>query len=277
MKLLFLSLAIAFSLSVNAFTFEPPQIEGWQQDGKVKTFDQSNLFNHINGASEFYFSYNFQNVWVVRYKKGDAELTLEVYDHGEPDYAYGIYSMERPPEAEVQNIGAQGYYEEAILNFVIGRYYVKMNSYREPEAGSGVLLRTANEFAPKLTENTSLPPLVESFPEENLIPNTRQFISNTFMGLEFLGSAYRGTYQNDKGKLTMFILHRENQDKIRETLQKYFEFAQMEVPELNEGAFVVEDPFNGTIHLTWSGNFLYGFSGDDLPSLRASLLESVLD
>lgn len=276
MKLLFLSFAIVLSVSLKALSFEPPQIEGWEQDGAVKTFDKSNLFNHINGAAEFYFSYNFQKVWVVRYKKGDAELTLEIYDHGNPDYAYGIYSMERSPEAEVQEIGTQGYYEDAILNFVIDRYYVKMNSYREPDAGSGVLLKTAHEVAPTLSENTNLPALVDLFPEENLIPNSRQFISNTFMGLEFLSKAYRANYKNDEGKLTMFIMERENQEQIKEILRNYFEFAGMEVPEFKEGKFVVEDPFNGTIHLTWDGNYLVGFSGDDIQSLRSNLLEASL-
>ena len=276
MKLLFLSLAIVLSVSMKALSFEPPQIEGWEQDGKVKFFDKSNLFNHINGAAEFYFSYNFQKVWVVRYKKGDAEVTLEVYDHGNPDYAYGIYSMERSPEADVREIGAQGYYEDAILNFVIDRYYVKMNSYREPDAGSGVLLKTAREVAPTLSEDASLPALVDFFPEENRIPNSRQYISNTFMGLEFLNRAYRATYRNDKGRLTMFVMERENQDQIKEILRNYYEFAQMEVPELKEGKFVVEDPFNGTIHLTWEGNYLVGFSGNDIQSLRNTLLESSL-
>jgi hypothetical protein len=276
MKLLFLSLAIVLSVSVKALSFEPPQIEGWEQDGEVKTFEKSNLFNHINGAAEFYFSYNFQKVWVVRYKKGDAELTLEVYDHGDPDHAFGIYSMERSPEAEVMEIGAQGYYEDAILNFVIDRYYVKMNSYREPDAGSGVLLKTAHQVAPTLSEDTSLPALVDFFPEENLVRNSRQFISNTFMGLEFLNKAYRAIYKNEEGKLTMFVMERENQEQIKEILRNYFEFAQMEVPELAQGNFVIEDPFNGTIHLTWDGNHLLGFSGDDVQSLRATLLESSL-
>ncbi len=276
MKLLFFLLTFALSVTANAFTFDPPAIEGWEQDGKVKTFDQDNLFNHINGAAEFYFSYNFQKVWVVRYKKGDAELALEVYDQGDPNHAYGIYSMERPPEAEVHKIGAQGYYEDAILNFVIGRYYVKMNSYREPDAGPGVLQKTAHEVAPYLSEDASLPVLVDFFPEENLISNSRQFISNTFMGLEFLNRAYRATYKNDEGKLTMFVMERENNEQIKEILRSYFEFAQMEVPELSEGNFVVEDPFNGTIHLTWNGNYLLGFSGDDVESLRATLLESSL-
>ncbi len=276
MKLLFIVFLIVSSVSAKAFSFDPPEIEGWEQDGDVKTFDKSNLFNHINGAAEFYFSYNFKKVWVVRYKKEDAELTLEVYDHGDPDHAYGIYSMERSPEADVKKIGAQGYYEDVILNFVIDRYYVKMNSYREPDAGSGVLLKTAREVAQGLSEHHDLPDLVDFFPEENLVPNSRQFISDTFMGLGFLNRAYRAMYQNDNGELTMFVMERKNQGKIKEILRNYFEFAQMEVPDLKEGKYVLEDPFNGTIHFIWEGNKLVGFSGDDLPTLRTTLLESTL-
>jgi hypothetical protein len=276
MKLLLYSFALMLSASVNAISFTPPQIEGWQQEGEVEVFDQSNLFNHINGASEFYFSYNFQKVWVVRYKKGDAELTLEVYDHGDSNHAFGIYSMERPPEADVRKIGAQGYYEDAILNFVVDRYYVKMNSYREPGAGSGVLLKTANKLVPDLAEHTDLPAVIDLFPPQNQVPNSRQFIPNTFMGLEFLGSAFRADYENEEGKITLFIMERDEKEKIEKILRNYFNFAQMEVPSLAEGDFVVEDPFNGTIYLYWKGNNLFGVSGDDVPELRNSVLNAIL-
>ncbi|WP_010663227.1 DUF6599 family protein [Marinilabilia salmonicolor] len=276
MKLLLFSFALMLSASVNAFSFTPPRIDGWQQDGEVKVFDQSNLFNHINGASEFYFSYNFQKVWVVHYEKGDAELTLEVYDHGDSNHAFGIYSMERPPEADVRKIGAQGYYEDAILNFVVDRYYVKMNSYREPGAGSGVLLNTAKKLVPDLSESTGLPPVIELFPQENRVLNTRQFIPNTFMGLEFMGSAFRAGYENDEGEVTMFIMERENNDRIKEILRNYFKFAQMDIPGLVEGEYVIEDPFNGTVYLYWEGNRLLGFSGDNVPSLRNFLVDSIL-
>ena len=271
MKLLFFLLPFLSSLSINAAEFLPPDIDGWEQDGEVEVFERTNLFNHINGASEFYFSYNFQKVWVTRYKKGDAELTLEVYDHGDLAHAFGIYSMERPPEADVKDIGAQGYYEDAILNFVIDRYYVKMNSYREPGAGSGVLLNTANLVSRNLSDSHDLPEIVTLFPDESRVLNSRQFISNTFMGLEFLGSAFRARYQNEHGELTMFVMQRESAEEMKALLEKYLEFAGKKTVEPTEGSFVIEDPFNGAIHLTWFDKFVIGFSGDDIKVLRDEL------
>jgi hypothetical protein len=277
MKTALLFLMVALNFPVGAMEFEAPHIPGWKQDGEVKTFERDNLFNHINGASEFYFSYNFQRLWVVRYAKGEAELTLEVYDHGDSVHAFGIYSMERPPDANVKEIGAQGYYEEAILNFFAGQYYVKMNSYREPEAGSGVMLSTAREVAQNLAGNAKLPEVIEAMPAENLVLNSRQYVSNTFMGLEFLGGAFRGSYKNDEGKITMFVMERDSKEKIQNLLEKYHEFAQAEAGELSEDEYVIEDRFNGTIYLNWKGKYLIGFSGDGLQSFREELLRKTIN
>ncbi len=271
MKIFFVTIMATFCFMAKAASFDPPQIPGWLQDGDVEVYEKDNLFNHINGASEFYFSYNFQKLWVTRYKQDEAEMTLEVYDHGDNVHAYGIYSMERPPEADVKNIGAQGYFEESILNFVAGRYYVKMNAYREPNAALGVLMSTARMVSDMLAEDPSLPDIIKAMPTDDLVPNSRQFVSNTFMGLEFLGSAYRAKYNNDDGELTFFVMERDSKADIESLLIKYHEFAQTDVSVLSEGSYVIEDPFNGTIHLKWVGNYIIGFSGDDLKSLRERL------
>ncbi|MFW6203165.1 MAG: DUF6599 family protein [Marinilabilia sp.] len=261
--------------SASAAPFDPPEIEGWEQDGDIKVFDRDNLFDHINGASEFYFSYNFKKLWVVRYSKGDAEISLEVYDQGDPVHAYGIYSMERPPESDVSDIGAQGYYEENILNFVADRYYVKMQAYHEPDAGSGVLLDMAEDLTHQITDQPELPEMIEALPEKNLKENSREYVSNTFMGLDFLGSAFRGTYSNDKGEITLFVLERESADDVQKILEQYLEFADEEPGSIDEGDYKLEDPFNGTIHLHWTGNYLIGFSGDDVKDLRSELLQKM--
>jgi hypothetical protein len=96
------------------------------------------------------------------------------------------------------------------------------------------------------------------------------------MGLDFLGSAYRGTYANEKGEVTLFILERETSDDIQKIITKYLDFAGEETengPE--EGAYTIEDPFNGTIHLHWTGNYIVGFSGDDMAELRSGLLSQM--
>lgn len=276
MKPVLFFLFICLTVTAGATSFTPPEIPGWKQEGDVETFSGDNLYNHINGASEFYFSYNFKQLWVVRYQKGDAEIAMEVYDHGDPVHAYGIYSMERPGGAKVAGIGGQGYFEEDILNFVAGQYYVKMFAFREPGAGGGVLLATAKQLSPTLEKNPRLPAIVDAIPAENLAPNSIQYISNTFMGLELLGSAFRASYETAGGKLTLFVMERESPDEVALLLKKYYEFAKSEPGELKEGTYRLEDPFNGTIHLNWTGNYLIGFSGDDLPAEREALLRSVV-
>ena len=275
MKLTLLFLLAWLPFAGHAFSFTPPVIPGWEQDGDVEVYEGDNLFNHIDGAAESYLSYNFQKLWVVRYKKGEAELTLEVYDHGDPVSAYGIYSMERPSGAKVSSIGAQGYFEEGLLNFVTGRYYVKMFSFREPDAGSGVLLTTAKDLSPQLEEHPELPAVVRLMPAENQVPNSCQFIPNTFMGLEFLGSAFRANYKTGDGMLTLFVMERKSPDEAAQLLQKYHAFVKSDPGELKEGSYQLADPFNGTVYLYWKGNYIIGFSGDDLPALRASLLDTM--
>ncbi len=275
MKTFFSFLLFLLTVSVSAVSFEPPEIPGWEQDGDVKKFDKDNLFNHINGAAEFYFNYNFQELQVVRYSKDDAEIILEVYDHGDPVHAYGIYSMERPPEADVKEIGAEGYYEETILNCVADRFYIKMNSYREEEAGGGVLLNTAREVTDKLSDKPRLPRVIQAMPTDNLEPNSRQFVSKTFMGHNFLESAYRASYETEEGKLTMFVIERKNQEEVLDIIKKYHEFIQSSKTDFSDDNYEIEDPFNGTIHLNQVENFIIGFSGDNLKTLRKDLLEEM--
>jgi len=275
MKITLITFFSALVLSAGAEPFDPPRVEGWEQDGDVKVFERDNLFDQINGAAEFYFSYNFQKLWVVRYAKGDAEISLEVYDQGDPVHAYGIYSMERPPDSDVKDIGSQGYYEETILNFVADRYYVKMHSFNEPKAGEGVLLDMAKDLTNQLADQPGLPEMVKAMPEKDLVKNTRQYVSNTFMGLEFLGSAFRGTYSNDDGEVTLFVMERDSVDDVKAILEEYLQFAEEENDTLKEGDYKIEDPYNGPIYLHWAGNHIIGFSGDNVENLRNELLQKM--
>jgi len=37
-----------------------PKLAGWSTDGKVQNFNKDNLYEHIDGAAEFYLSYGFE-------------------------------------------------------------------------------------------------------------------------------------------------------------------------------------------------------------------------
>jgi len=98
-----------------------PEIEGWKRSGNIQVFTSESLFDYIDGAAELYLSYDFHQLQVAEYHdQEETIITVEVYGHKTPLHAFGIYSQERPREANFLDIGAQGYVEETMLNFVIG-------------------------------------------------------------------------------------------------------------------------------------------------------------
>jgi hypothetical protein len=97
-----------------------PTLPDWKGEGKSLNFNKENLYEHIDGASEFYLSYGFESLQVASWNKEGAELTIEVYDHGDPLHAYGIYSIEKSAKAETAAVGLEGYGDAATYNFVAG-------------------------------------------------------------------------------------------------------------------------------------------------------------
>ena len=133
---------IGLQNSADGFAF--PRIDGWKKAGNIEHFEPGNLFNHINGAAEFYLSFNFKELWVTEYPgQGDASLVVEIYRFSEPLQAFGLYTQERSAFPEIVDVGVQGYCEPPTLNFLKGAYYVKLNGYGDQAMDQGNLVATA--------------------------------------------------------------------------------------------------------------------------------------
>jgi hypothetical protein len=274
-KIILFLLLLPFTVFAQEVNY--PAVDGWARSGKTLFFNSENLYEHIDGASEFYLSYGFQSLQVARWEKSGSELTIEVYDHGTPVNAYGIYSMERPESAQTKAIGLEGYYDNTVLNFVTGKYYVKMNSYHVENAGAALLERIALKLGVTLCASPQYPKVVAIFPKENLIANSVQCISSEFMGLGFLGAATRSKYQFPAGAETVFIIEKGNGDEAGAVVKKYFEFTEEKMEKLEEGDFAVNDPFNGKVLLRWSGKYLIGATPGNDKLEVAKLFDQIVD
>lgn len=144
-----------------------PDVKGWNKSKDIQIYTPQNLYEYINGAAELYLSYDFQELQVAEYlNRHNATVIAEIYRHKTPVHAFGIYSQERPTEGNILKIGAQGYVEEPILNFVVGNAYVKINSYDVGEETGEVLQIFANKVAANLGGKGSLPKILTCFLEE---------------------------------------------------------------------------------------------------------------
>jgi hypothetical protein len=133
---------------IGAKDFQFPEFTGWKLSGEIQTFDPKTLYEYINGAADLYLAYDFEELKAAEYQNDrKANVTVDVYRHKTPNDAFGIYSQERLPSANYNDIGIQGYSEKEILNFFAGTYYVKITGFKIESD------EVLTSFARKIAEN----------------------------------------------------------------------------------------------------------------------------
>ena len=251
-----------------------PEMTGWEQSSEIQTFVPKTLFEYINGAADLYLSYDFQELKVGEYQNDKkASVTVEVYRHKTPTQAFGIYSQERLANANFIDVGAQGYIEDNVLNFLTGPYYVKINSYKTGAEDREVLLTFAKRVSENLGEKGMLPSILSSFPEEGKKKNSEKFIHQNFLGYSFLHSAFTADYELSGMKFKLFVIEGEGGNNCRDMIQKYLQQTGSPRKDVVEGRYTITDPYHGEIDLNWQGKYIWGILNINDVSLRSKYLK----
>ena len=274
---LFLGVYLLFYVpGVDGKAFEFPKVEGWQQEEKPQVFSPETLYEYINGAADLYLSYEFQELEVGEYKgEKKAAVTVEVYRHKDPTQAFGIYSQERLAQAKFLDIGAQGYQEPMVLNFVAGPYYVKINGYETGPDDEKILLTFARKVEGSLGEKSSLPTRLSSFPSEGKMVNSEKFIFKNFLGYSFFHSGYTADYELSGKKFKIFVMEGKDPADCRSMMEKYLNQVGEPDKRAVEGPFRLKDPYHGAVDLVWKGKYIWGILNLEDPDLRAKYLKQL--
>ena len=161
-------------------------------DAPASFYRPDTLFQLIDGGADVYLLYDFQIMLHQNFKSGASEITVDIYDMGNPENAFGIYAAERSPSYKFFAIGAEGYRSKGILNFVQDHYYIKL-------AGSGtntdlLLDQFANTLSQRIGGSRTLPALLRQLPQENRVAHSEQYIRKDPLGHAFLAPAYVASY-----------------------------------------------------------------------------------
>lgn len=231
-----------------------PEIDGWKKSEQVQIYKPETLYQYINGAAELYLNYNFQELQVVEYQhETNASIIVEIYRHETANDAFGIYSQERPKKGQFLDIGAQGYLEQPILNFLLHNFYVKIRSYEITEKASEILTTYAEKLAANLGGKSSLPIILQCFPDSGKIQNSEKYFAHSFLGHGFLHSGFIADYVLDKKSFQLFIIAGADSSDCRKMLRQYFKLCQISSTTLKEGYHTIFDPYHGEIALVWKG------------------------
>ena len=151
-----------------------PQLSNWTMTEEPSTYFPETLFEFINGAAEIYLAYDFKELSVSQYSRegSTTSVAVEIYEMSNDINAFGIYGAERYPDNNFVSIGIQGYIEEGVLNYLIGKYYVKLLCFEGSNRSGEYLELFAKAIAEKIQGQTTFPILLDHFPKEGLVANS---------------------------------------------------------------------------------------------------------
>jgi len=246
-----------------------PEINGMKMKGTPEVYTPDNLYEYINGAADVFLSYDFQELASLTYEdKANHSLTIDIYRHSNNNNGFGIYSQEKPAKGEFLEIGSQGYYEQGILNFLSGKYYIKMSAYDLGENDKDIMMAAAKDLAGKFKGKKGFPQTLTFFSRKDMVPNSQRYVAVDFLGHSFLHSAFVVDYNVANKKYKVFIIEAGDAGSAKAILDKYTSFAKSKGSVVNEkmGYISFMDPYyrsKGSINLKLKGKYLWGTFGDD--------------
>lgn len=245
-----------------ALTALVPQVEVWAQAENAQSFFPENLYEYIDGAAESYLSYDFEELLVVQLKKKatEATLTVEIYDMGSPVNAFGIFSAERYPENKAVPVGDLGYLEEEALNFVAGRYYVKLLGFGLGEGTASALAAYGQKLAGAVTEKRAMPSLLRAFPQEGLVAQSEKYVKKNFLGYEFLHDGYVASYKVGGQDIECFVSAADSDKEAESALGRLLDFfaKDKQLPEKIALGYHVKNRYSQHMYVGRVRNVLCG-------------------
>jgi hypothetical protein len=237
-----------------------PELDSWELSEEAESFIPESLFEYINGAAEIYISYDFKELIVAQYKikGGEANISVEIYDMGTGENAFGIYGAERFPDNHFISVGVQGYIEDDTLNFLIGSYYVKLLCFDGGDKTSKFLMAIAKDIVSRVEDRGNFPPLIEMFPKQRLIPNSEKYSLNNFLGYSFFSNGYLANYQIDDLEFDCFIIRAVDENSAKNMAERFLERKKDLPIKKRPFGFVIKDKYYHNVYLAVVKNYVCG-------------------
>lgn len=244
-------------------------------------YTADNLYEYLDGGADIFVLYGVREAMHVDLRAKPVDVSLDVFDMGSADAAFGMYAAERSLELHFVAIGAEGYQYEGMLNFVQDRYYVKLLGFGH---GSDAILETlARAVSSRIGSNPGLPALLSKFPAENRRAHSEQYMPANPLGHPFLGPAYMAGYKSGDQESKLLVTVASDEADAQERLKKLEEHFRKTgqcraAPELGQGGMRGNNSFEGSVMAVTRGRYLVmvvnsGGAGEELLKQMAAGLQ----
>ncbi len=244
-------------------------ITGFRLLGEEHRYTKENLYEHVDGHAEYFIGAGFTGLTVTEYvamesRTAQPDIQVETYDMGKGIQAFGVLVDESGENPQAVSVGTMGFRTSGGVNFIKGRYYVKINAYN-PKAPA---LKFAKEFSDTLSPGQdSFNKIFSRFPDLGKVEKTR-FVKEGYRGLDFLHNVIERGYSTGGKKITVALMtgSEEEMKSLLASFMDYFRKSgiKYEKTESNGSeAYKVIDKYEGNWFLIPGKTAIFGLFGTD--------------
>lgn len=244
------------------------EMKGFTRIGQPHSYTKENLYEHVDGHAEYFISAGFNMLTVTEYVPADskataAEIQAEVFDMGKSIQAFGVLSDESGDNPAPVRVGAMGFKTSGGVNFIKGRYYVKVTAL-VPGAQTLKFAKALDETLPSGRGSFEV---FERFPNMGKVENTK-FIKEGYKGLDFLHNVVEREYSVDNKKVTVALIT-GSEKEIQSVMSSFAGyFRKSGIPNERSSTdgkefYRVTDKYEGNWFLIPSGDAVFAVFGTD--------------
>jgi len=236
-----------------------PLPDGSIAQSPASFYSPDNLYEYMDGGADIFVLYGVKSMLHLDAKVRTVDVTVDIFDMGSPNAAFGMYAAERSPDYDFIAMGAEGYRNKGILNFVQGRYYIKLAGFGD--GADPVLEAWAKALSARVGSDTALPAMLTRLPSNHRKPHSEQYIPNDPLGHSFLGPAYVASYEFNGHESKLFVTLSENENDAHERLKQLeAHFSKTgecaAAPDIGAGAIRGKNSFEGSFVAKVQGHLL---------------------
>lgn len=271
MRAVVAALACGFALSLAASAAAPAcnLVPGWTQQGKARAYGQDNLFEYMDGNSEGYLLYGFQNMQGVTCEKDGVTFVIDISDFGDAESAYGMFSATHDPGQPVTKLGMSAQIVPRRALLVKGQYYAEIAA--NPEGDHSANLRQWIAAIEKTLDGSCDPPAALAwFPAEK--QQSLRLVPESVLGISLLKRGWVAQYEAGKA----FAVEEESAASATALMAKLrARFAGNTSAKVGDEAFQAADQYLGKLVVFRKGRYVAGYGnlagGQDGVALATAL------
>ncbi|HEY3838909.1 MAG TPA: DUF6599 family protein [Bryobacteraceae bacterium] len=242
---------------------------GWTQAGALRTYTADTLYDYMDGNSEGYLIYGFQQMRGVTCKSGEASFVVDISQMNDAESAWGLFASNRDPRVATEAIGVAGQIVPQRGIFVKGSTFVEISANPGSTDHTAALRQFLKGIEARVDGTTSAPGPVTWFPQQGLDAASVRLIPQSLLGLSLLKKGYLAKY--DFGRA--FVVRQASPEAAAQVMQKLRDrFGAAEPVKTADEAFQADDRYLGHLVMFRKGPYVAGFVNlsEGTPAVQAA-------